>query len=248
MLNVLLLIMAIALVIVYNQNKHKIKGARGESKVARQLKKLPKDEYRILNNLYFETSRGTSQIDHVVVSVYGIFVVETKYYKGWIHGHEKSEYWTQSIYKSKTKFRNPIKQNWAHIYALKEVLTDFKHVAYHPIIVFAGSGELKNITSNIPVIYSRQLFRTIRQEKEVFNLNIEQVNSIVAKLNEVIIQNRGVKREHVRKVKHHVREQKRKVRSSICPRCDGDLVLRKGQHGKFYGCSNYPKCRFTKPY
>lgn len=38
MLNVLLLIMAIALVIVYNQNKHKIKGARGESKVARQLK------------------------------------------------------------------------------------------------------------------------------------------------------------------------------------------------------------------
>lgn len=33
-----------------------------------------------------------------------------------------------------------------------------------------------------------------------------------------------------------------------CPECkDGNLVLRKGKRGAFYGCSKFPKCRFTKP-
>lgn len=31
-----------------------------------------------------------------------------------------------------------------------------------------------------------------------------------------------------------------------CPKCNGCLVKRKGKFGEFYGCSNYPKCRFTK--
>jgi len=36
-------------------------------------------------------------------------------------------------------------------------------------------------------------------------------------------------------------------RLTVCPRCDGKLVLRHGRGGKaFYGCSNYPKCKFTK--
>lgn len=31
-----------------------------------------------------------------------------------------------------------------------------------------------------------------------------------------------------------------------CPRCGGELVLRNGKYGPFYGCSNYPECRYTK--
>lgn len=31
-----------------------------------------------------------------------------------------------------------------------------------------------------------------------------------------------------------------------CPKCDGDLVLRKSVYGRFYGCSKYPKCRYTE--
>ena len=233
---------------VYRLNKHKIKGARGESKVARQLNKLQKNEYKVFNDIFIKTSRGTSQIDHLVISLYGIFVIETKNYKGWIHGNEKSEYWTQSIYKNKTKFRNPIKQNWAHIYALKEVLSEFKQVKYHPIIVFVGSGELKNITSETPVVYSRHLLRTIKDKRETTNLNVEQMNSIIAKLNEVVLKNKKEKRKHNLHVKLHVKEQKRKLKSLVCPKCEGDLVVRKGQYGKFYGCSNYPKCKYTKAF
>jgi ssDNA-binding Zn-finger/Zn-ribbon topoisomerase 1 len=37
-----------------------------------------------------------------------------------------------------------------------------------------------------------------------------------------------------------------------CPKCGGELVLRTAQKGsnpgqKFWGCNNFPKCRFTKP-
>ena len=49
-------------------------------------------------------------------------------------------------------------------------------------------------------------------------------------------------REHIKNVKQTQRE----FDKNICPRCGGTLVLRKGTSGPFYGCSNYPKCRFTK--
>lgn len=75
------------------------KGEIGEKRVAHILQRLPKEEYRVINNLLLQTSSGgTTQIDHVVISEYGIFVIETKFYKGWIYGGENSEYWTQNIF------------------------------------------------------------------------------------------------------------------------------------------------------
>lgn len=74
------------------------KGALGEKRVASILKRLPEDRYKVINNLLINNNGFTSQIDHVVISVYGIFVIETKAYKGWIYGSESSDYWTQNIY------------------------------------------------------------------------------------------------------------------------------------------------------
>jgi hypothetical protein len=54
--------------------------------------------YIDLNNVTIPTTNGTTQIDHVIVSRYGIFVVETKNMQGWIFGSEKSPQWTQSIF------------------------------------------------------------------------------------------------------------------------------------------------------
>ena len=31
----------------------------------------------------------------------------------------------------------------------------------------------------------------------------------------------------------------------MCPYCKTPLVLRKGKYGEFYGCKNYPKCKYT---
>jgi hypothetical protein len=245
-LTIILLAGIFILLIVYRIYLPRIKGAIGESRVARQLNKLQNDEYIVFNDILLRTDSGTSQIDHIVISIFGIFVIESKNYRGWIHGSENSEYWTQTIYRSKTKFRNPIRQNWAHICALKNVLSGFGKVTYHPIVVFAGSAELKNVVSKIPVIYANQLFQTIMANRGIPNLDIEKVKSIANELRDFNIQNKGAKREHVHQVREHASERKRMEKSFVCPRCGGNLVVREGPYGKFYGCSHYPQCRYKR--
>ena len=90
------------------------KGKFSENLVYNEMLRLP-DEYIIFNDLLFKSNEHSTQIDHLVVSPYGVFVIETKGYKGWIFGGENSEYWTQVIYKSKHQFYNPIKQNNGHV-------------------------------------------------------------------------------------------------------------------------------------
>jgi hypothetical protein len=235
-------------IFIHRRNAPKIKGDKGEYRIARRLNKLKRKGYIVLNDVLIETDRGSSQIDHVVVSVYGIFVIETKNYSGWIHGHENSEYWTQTIYKHKTKFRNPVRQNHGHIFALKKVLRDFKHVPYHPIIVFSGSAELKNVYANLPVIYDYELLRTIRQKSETIHLSDEQVQRIADRINKVRIHGSKEKKAHVRRVQNRFYVRNQRERSSLCPDCGGDLMVRQGRFGKFYGCSNYPGCRYTRKY
>lgn len=86
---------------VIRRGKPALKGAFGETIVSWLLSHLPKDQYKVIHNIMLKTERGTSQVDHVVVSIYGIFVIEVKNYNGWIIGTENSSQWTQIIYKKK---------------------------------------------------------------------------------------------------------------------------------------------------
>ena len=63
-----------------------IKGIVGEKVISVLLSGLPKEQYILLNDVMLQTDKGTTQVDHILVSVYGIFVIETKNYKGWIYG------------------------------------------------------------------------------------------------------------------------------------------------------------------
>lgn len=92
-------VLFIALVIFIRLKKPKWKGKYSEKLVNVKLLELP-EEYTVFHNLLFERNGRSSQIDHIVISPYGVFVVETKGYKGWILGGEYSEKWTQVIYKS----------------------------------------------------------------------------------------------------------------------------------------------------
>jgi hypothetical protein len=75
-----------------------------------------------INNVTIPTPNGTTQIDHVIVSRYGVFVVETKNMDGWVFGDERNSHWTQSIFGKKYKFQNPLHQNYRHTKALSEFL------------------------------------------------------------------------------------------------------------------------------
>ena len=58
---------------------------------------LDKNRYHRINNVTLPSENGTTQIDHIIVSVYGVFVVETKNMKGWIFGSADQSTWTQKI-------------------------------------------------------------------------------------------------------------------------------------------------------
>ena len=245
---IVIIFIVLILVILFKINSSKIKGSVGEFKVNTRLNFLG-NEYISLNDILIKSSNGnTSQIDELVLSEYGIFIIETKNYKGWIFGNEKSENWTQVIFKEKHTFRNPIKQNWSHVYALKNVLSEFPNIHYFPIVVFTGDATLKGIESTVPVIYSNRLNSTIKNlssEKCLSQTEVEKIKSI---LESVEITEKMARKEHVKNIKQNIVEKQLKMESLICPRCNGELKLRNGRNGKFYGCSNYPRCRFTIPY
>ena len=110
----------------------------GENLVPRYVEKLAEYEgYQIssIHDLYIPKSDGTtSQIDHVVVTDKGLFVIETKNYEGWIFGSEKAPYWTQTIYMNKQIFQNILHQNYGHIESLKPFWGEkFNGMPYYPL-------------------------------------------------------------------------------------------------------------------
>ena len=246
----LLLILAIPLVFgVRYYLKTQIpeyKGKVGEAVVAKYLKKLPDDEYFVYNDIYLKTGNGSIQIDHLVLSIYGIFVIETKNYSGWIFGSDNQNYWTQIIYNNKTKFKNPIKQNRAHINSLKYILSEYKFLKYFPIIVFTGSAELKSINSMTPVIYEDKLYHYLLRSAEEQIFDKDQLQNISRIVENYIIQDENIEVKHLQNINRNIYERENKIDLLMCPKCDGTLKIRDGSHGKFYGCSKYPICRFTR--
>ena len=63
------------------------KGARGERKVHNALTEvIAGPDYKVFSDLILPTARETTQIDHLIISRFGIFVIETKNMSGWIFG------------------------------------------------------------------------------------------------------------------------------------------------------------------
>lgn len=123
----------------------KVKGRIGEAIVSvGALKQLDPKIYRVFNDLVLPRpdGKGTTQIDHVVVSPFGIFVIETKNYAGWIFGDSNSRYWTQVIYGKKSRFQNPLHQNALHVRALVQA-TGLPVSSFHNLVYFAGDATLK---------------------------------------------------------------------------------------------------------
>ena len=103
---------------------------------------LDKQTYRRLHNVTLNTPDGTTQIDHVFLSPYGIFVLGMKNMSGWIFGSEKQAQWTQKLYKRAFKFQNPLRQNYKHLKALEATLgVNPEHL--HSVITFIGGSTFK---------------------------------------------------------------------------------------------------------
>ncbi len=117
---------------------------RGETLVRQALINcMPPDSWHLLNNVTLKLPTGTTQIDHVLISRFGVFVIETKHYKGWIFGDEKSKGWTQVLFQRKHRFQNPIHQNYKHVKAVLESLDFLPPGNVTGLVVFTGNSTFK---------------------------------------------------------------------------------------------------------
>lgn len=117
---------------------------RGEALLMRGLKAhFAAPEYHLMNNVTLRLRDGTTQVDHILVSKFGVFVIETKDYKGWLFASTEQAKWTQVIFKQKFRFQNPIRQNFRHLRAVQESLDFLSPGAIHSAVVFTGNAEFK---------------------------------------------------------------------------------------------------------
>lgn len=218
-----------------------LRGFWGERWVKDELNKLPKTNYKILNNITISDEKGIHQIDHIVVSKYGIFVIEMKNYYGLIRGNEYWDYWMQYVGKNKRTFKNPIYQNYGHIKALANLL-NIDENKFFSIICFSNQAKLKVICKT-PIVQTYEIALTIGKYQEEILDNIEQISESIIKNN---IKDKKAKKEHTSKIQNQIKLTEEKISKNICPKCGSKLVERKSKYGSFLGCSSYPKCKFTK--
>ena len=220
------------------------KGVAGEFIVNLSAKVfLDKDKYHLIKNVTLPTEDGSTQIDHIIVSQYGVFVVETKNMKGWIFGSPNQRTWTQKIYKHSSRFQNPLHQNYKHVKTLQALL-GLEDTQLFSVVVFVGSCTLK---TELPenVTYGRGYIRFIKSKTDAI-LTRAQVNEITATIQSGrLTASFKTDRAHVKHVQSIVAQKEAVQR---CPKCDSEMVLRvakKGQNAgnKFWGCSNFPTCR-----
>lgn len=154
-----------------------VKGKLGEIYVSRGLrKKLPSDQYNVINNVTLPLDDGgTTQVDHIVISPFGVFVIETKNMKGWIFGNEKQAKWTQTIYRSKYSFQNPLRQNYKHTQTLAHLL-NIPAEYFHSVIIFTNNAEFKTkMPANVGYLkgmltYIKSMTKNLLSPKEQLNI------------------------------------------------------------------------------
>lgn len=220
------------------------KGAAGEFIVNIGAKLfLDKEQYHLIKNVTLPTEDGTTQIDHIIVSKFGVFVVETKNMKGLIFGSPNQKIWTQKIYTHSSKFQNPLHQNYKHTKTLESLL-GLSDSQLFSVIVFVGDSEFKTAMPE-NVTHGKGYIRFIKS-KNTPVLTDSQEKDVIAKIKTGrLTPSFKTNREHVTHIQSIVIN---KEKTQNCPKCNGAMVLRnvtKGQNkgNKFWGCSKFPKCR-----
>lgn len=246
------------------------KGSIGEYYTYKYLKPL-KGYRRFLFNCYLPKDDGTTtELDVIMLHESGIYVFESKNYSGWIFGSENQQHWTQTLPKGKGRlqkshFLNPIIQNKVHLKWLQNYLEDNNVPQFYSYIVFSDRCTLKDITltsGNHHVINRYDILPAVRKNVETAenNLSKEEINTLFEKLHPLTQIDNAQKNVHVENIRQkHTpsvnapNNEKASVSAGIktCPRCGGKMVYRTAKRGEqagnhFWGCSNFPNCRYIE--
>lgn len=246
---------------IINLFRPQIKGWFGETLLHHYLRwHLDQKLYVVLHDIMLPTAdETTTQIDHIVVSQWGVFVIETKTYSGWIFGDKYEPQWTKVHFNRKDRFQNPLRQNYKHIATLSECLGIPKEY-FKTIVAFSGECKFKTEMPEEVMLFA-EVPDYIKSHSDENMIPPEQVQEVV----DTILEWQGTltksqKANHVRNLRktHELQQPKQEQldvslnndsssseNNPVCPRCGAPMILRKRKSdgASFWGCSQYPKCR-----
>lgn len=232
-------------------------GARGEFATYKKINQIQGCN-RCIANCYVPKGDGnTTELDLILIHETGIYVFESKNYSGYIFGSSDQKMWTQTLYAGrrgteKHQFYNPIWQNNKHIKYLKDYLNC--ETSFYSYIVFSERCDFKrmDIKGNARVIQRYDLLYQLNKDIQSRHaiLTEEEIEYFHMKLLQLSGGSKEDKQVHIQNIKNEFNYNQNKIENHICPVCGGNLVLRTAKKGanigsQFYGCSNYPKCKFT---
>lgn len=236
---ILIVICSISLLIFF-LNLPFMKGKIGEAVVALLLKEFSKKHNgKVINDVIIvDEENKSSQIDHILLHTSGIYVIETKNFSGRIYGKETDKTWTQVLAKGKVKnkFYSPVLQNQKHVERMQSVLCISTFMESCIVLIKGNTKYIDSPNTFSPLALRKHILLKINEDI----IPLEQVEYIYDKINNFKINPTKTIEEHVNAIKEF-------KNSLICPFCNGELIKRQSKNGKkFYGCSNFPKCKFTK--
>jgi predicted RNA-binding Zn-ribbon protein involved in translation (DUF1610 family) len=254
-------------------NRPVAKGKRGELATKSALFINLPSTYTILHNITLPSRGRTTQIDHVIVSPYGVFCVETKHMKGWIYGSRDQRQWTQVIYKKKTRFQNPLRQNYRHTETLRALLTLPKNKV-HSVVAFTGEAKLK--TAMPPNVGStRKCLNYIKAFKTVIYSEAEVKHMVESIRTGRLEPTRATNKLHVRNLRNRSRHMPSFPKDPVtekrtppalpndpkkpsaphvspeshiptCPKCGATMILRTAKKGQNIGKQFWGCSNFPK--
>ena len=228
-------------------------GESGEKRVSSILADLPCEDYRIFNDILIRNGNYTTQIDHIIISRYGVFVLETKNIHGKVYGSGNAEYWKQYLpdtgykrygYTQEHQLRNPLWQNAGHIKSLRRLVFG-DDIPIYGIVVFPSNTDLY-VNAEQPILKMRDVVPYIKRFRDEV-LTTDQIGFYRRRLLEVLSISDSDRKQHLENVYQNMDRRNLALANGKCPLCGGKLVIRNGSYGQFYGCSNYPKCKYTHP-
>lgn len=192
---------------LYQKNFFKLvfnKGLRGEFNIFTTLEKFCDETTFLIPNIYIPKNNDeTTEIDMVLVSLAGIFVIESKNYAGSIYGSIDDKNWTQVLPGKKSIFLNPLIQNQVHINALSKFLEIDKSL-FKSIIVFSDDCtlNLKGMENFAGILTKKSKLKSIikNELKKQPVLSFRECNSISAKLSKQAFVSEDIKQKHIETV------------------------------------------------
>lgn len=186
------------------------KGAYGEYKVVSSLEKVIDPKY-IFCNLYLGKGGNTTEIDVVFLDPTGIYVIESKNYSGWIFGGPRQKEWTQSLFRHRYHFLNPILQNKTHISFLEKELK-LNGNPFHSYIVFSNHCHFKKVPydDRFPLMHVEALANQIEMKTKMSPICFteEEIEDMLSILQKHTLVSHKIKKEHIQNV-----ERKKKFAS-----------------------------------